>query len=84
MATNLYRSTPEEVRFLKQLLGSAVMVMQKLSDRMTEIHDDPAYQSVWIVNQMHTGQYRGPTYIAELSELRKTLAAIAKATGEDK
>jgi len=44
-----------------------------LRDRLKAIHDDPVYQSVWTVNQIHTGPYKGPTYTAELEALDRAL-----------
>jgi hypothetical protein len=44
-----------------------------LRDKLKAIHDDPAFKSVWVVNQLHTGPYNGPTYTAELAELDKAL-----------
>lgn len=46
-----------------------------LRDKLKAIHDDPAFKSVWVVNQLHTGPYRGPTYTAELAELDAALDA---------
>jgi len=48
--------------------------LRGLVSRLDAIHDDPAYQSVWTVSQLHVGPYRGPTYVAELATARAALA----------
>lgn len=46
---------------------------QAFVDKIDAIHADPAFQSVWTVNQIHVGSYTGPTYTAELAALRSAL-----------
>jgi hypothetical protein len=51
--------------------------LRALVDRLDEIHADPAFKSVWVVNQIHAGPYRGPTYVDALARAR---AALSPAT----
>ena len=44
-----------------------------LRDKLRAIHEDRAFQSVWTVNQLHAGPYRGPTYVDELAGLEEAL-----------
>ena len=44
-----------------------------LRDRLEVVHADPAYTGVWMTAQLHSGPYRGPQYIAELTALNKAL-----------
>lgn len=46
---------------------------QQLVDRMKMCHEDAAYKSVWMVNQLHVGSYKGPTYTYELRQLEQAL-----------
>ena len=41
--------------------------------RLDQIHDDPAYKSVWTVHQLHVGPYQGPTYVDALAVARAAL-----------
>ena len=41
--------------------------------RLDEIHEDPAFKSVWTVHQLHVGPYRGPTYVDALAAARAAL-----------
>ena len=54
------------------------LAAQALLDRLTAVHADPAYESVWVVSQMHVGPYAGPTYTEELDALRRALAEHAE------
>lgn len=45
-----------------------------LVKRLDEIHADPAYKSVWVINQLHAGSYTGPTYVDALVRAREVLA----------
>lgn len=47
--------------------------LRGLIDRLDYVHDDPAYKSVWAINQMHCGPYSGPTYTVDLEKARHTL-----------
>lgn len=51
--------------------------LRALVSRLDEIHADPAFKSVWLINQLHAGPYRGPTYVAELERARAALAVIS-------
>lgn len=48
--------------------------------KLDSIHDDPAFRSVWAVNQIHCGPYTGPTYTEELAALRQSLTTPAEAS----
>jgi hypothetical protein len=54
------------------------LAAQALVDRLTAVHADPAYESVWVVSQMHVGPYAGPTYTEEMLALRRALAEHAE------
>jgi hypothetical protein len=54
---------------------------QRLVAKLDIVHDDPAYQSVWTLHQVHGGQYSGPQYAEELEALRLALAGVASAMG---
>ena len=41
--------------------------------RLDEIHEDPAFRSVWTVHQIHVGPYQGPTYVDALAAARAAL-----------
>ena len=47
--------------------------LKKLIERLDFVHEDPAYLSVWTVNQFHVGPYQGPTYVDELEAARRAL-----------
>lgn len=51
-------------------------VLRTLIDRLDEIHEHPAYRSVWTINQIHVGPYSGPTYEAELKAARDYLDSL--------
>lgn len=56
--------------------GAGVTLHQALKglvDRLDEIHADPAYRSVWTINQIHAGPYTGPTYVEALARARAAL-----------
>jgi hypothetical protein len=57
---------PEKAALLSTALSALV-------NKLDQIHEDPAYKSVWIIHQMHVGPYRGPTYVAELDAARAAL-----------
>ena len=52
-----------------------------LLKRLDDVHADPAYQSVWTLNQLHGGEYRGPRYSDQLTALREALASIEEKVG---
>lgn len=41
--------------------------------QLERVHADKAYQSVWTINQVHAGQYRGPQYTEQLEAAKKVL-----------
>lgn len=45
-----------------------------LVERMEAIYEDPAFKSVWAINQLHVGPYVGPKWEAEFSALKNALA----------
>lgn len=55
-----------------------VAALSGLVNRLDEIHVDPAYKSVWTVNQLHAGPYTGPTYVDELARAREALKAAGQ------
>lgn len=57
----------------------ATWLLRQLADRLDFIHEDPAYRSVWAINQIHVGPYQGPTYEAELAAARAFLAGAPAA-----
>ena len=61
------------VEALEEMRGA----LAALVSRLDEIHADPAYKSVWTVNQIHAGPYSGPTYVEALARAR---AALSHAT----
>lgn len=52
---------------------AVVQAAKALVEKLRAIHDDPAYQSVWTISQLHAGPYRGPTYVSELDDLTYAL-----------
>ena len=46
---------------------------EALVKKLEVVHADPAYISVWTLNQLHNGPYRGPIYTEEFNELRKAI-----------
>jgi len=50
-----------------------VRASRALVDKLEEINDDPKFQSVWTINQIHNGPYTGPNYVEELSTLKTVL-----------
>jgi hypothetical protein len=53
---------------------AALSAAKTLLERLDSIHEDGAYQAVWNIYTVHSGQYKGPTYVEELAALRTTLA----------
>src|SRR5215469_10481376 len=41
-----------------------------LVERLDLVHNDPAYKSVWMINQLHVGPYTGPNYVEKLQIAR--------------
>jgi hypothetical protein len=44
-----------------------------LVKKMDEVGNDPAYQGVWTLAQLHFGPYKGPQYVKELDALKAAL-----------
>jgi hypothetical protein len=65
----------DECEGLRAQNAELVAALEGLVNRLDEIHDDPAYRSVWTISQMHIGPYRGPTYVDALDNARAALAA---------
>lgn len=59
----------------------ALRVATKLVEKLDSVHNDPKYERVWRVHQLHCGPYSGLQYDAELDELKSALAAIRAAGG---
>ena len=49
--------------------------LQQLVDRLDEVHEHPAYKSVWTLYVIHGMRYDGPTYVDALAKARKALQA---------
>lgn len=49
-----------------------------LVEALNTVHNDPAYQSVWTISQMHIGTYRGPRYTKALESLVTALSKVAE------
>lgn len=52
------------------------LLLGKLVRRLDEIHEDPAFKSVWMLHQLHAGPYRGPKYDQELEGARRYLKGV--------
>jgi hypothetical protein len=52
--------------------------LRALVDRLDEIVADPAFKSVWVINQIHAGPYRGPNWVDALDRARAALASIER------
>jgi hypothetical protein len=47
--------------------------LDTLVRRLDAVHIHPAYQSVWMLHQLHAGSYNGPKYENELAQARRAL-----------
>jgi hypothetical protein len=54
----------------------ATAALRKLAKALEEVHEDPCYQRVWIVHQLHCGPYKGKTYEQELNQAAAALAEL--------
>jgi hypothetical protein len=52
---------------------------RRLADRLSIVHNHPAYVGVWMIAQAHGGPYTGPQYTDELAALKKALVAALEA-----
>lgn len=88
---NTMKGMGQEVADLRAQLAAAeaargrveavVTAARALMDKMVAVHHHPKYESVWFVNQIHTGPYEVPTYEPEMQALTDALAAL-DAAGE--
>jgi hypothetical protein len=79
-------------RAQKELAGRIVAALEPvreliekataLTEKLKAIHANPRYQSVWMVSQIHVGQYEGPKYDEEQDAMDAALARLA-ALGEE-
>ena len=53
---------------------------RNLVERLEFIHEHPAFKSVWVINQIHTGPYDGPQYETELNAVKAALASLGTRT----
>jgi len=55
-----------------------VEAARKFADKLDAVHDDPRYQGVWQVYQIHGGVYTEPKYEHEFAALKSALDALLK------
>ena len=67
------RRAGEQEDALRARMAQLEAALSGLVNRLDEIHADSAYKSVWTVNQIHVGPYRGPTYVEALDRARAAL-----------
>lgn len=56
-----------------------VEALSALVEKLDLVHDDPRYEAVWTISQLHAGPYTGPQYDKELEAGR---LALSLARGE--
>lgn len=61
----------DELDALRAKVKSQTEALNGLVRRLDEIHADPTYQSVWTLNHLHNGPYKGPQYADELAAARR-------------
>jgi hypothetical protein len=49
---------------------------EKFIKKIDMVHNDPNYVGVWLIAQAHRGEYKGPGYGDELTELKAALAEV--------
>jgi hypothetical protein len=49
------------------------VALRTLVNKLEQVHADPAYQSVWTLAWIHSGQYAGPNYSDELAAAKRAL-----------
>ena len=54
----------------------AKAALRGLVAALEEVHQDPYYQRVWNVHQLHCGPYKGKQYEAELEQATAALARL--------
>lgn len=52
---------------------------RELVAKIEAIHDDPAYQGIWVLAHNHGLPYLGPNYADELARLKTALDAVTDA-----
>jgi DNA repair exonuclease SbcCD ATPase subunit len=62
---------------LRKALAAVCKTAEALSARLLVVHNDPCYQGVWAIAQLHYGPYVGATYTDELSRLNQALEDLA-------
>jgi hypothetical protein len=67
-----------EIERLRAIVQELLAALKQLVERLKQVHADPAYLSVWTVNRIHCGPYKGPQYV---KELEAASAAVAKVEG---
>jgi len=60
-------------------LEVAKAALRGLIKALEEVHEDPYYQRVWNVHQLHCGPYKGKQYE---QELKQATAALARLEGK--
>jgi hypothetical protein len=64
---------------MSSLEGKHVLAMEVIDKakvlvaKLDEIHDSPEFNSLFLLAKVHNQEYSGPTYNAELDELREAL-----------
>jgi hypothetical protein len=54
----------------------AKAALRGLVAALDQVHEDPYYQRVWNVHQLHCGPYKGKKYEAELKQATAVLARL--------
>lgn len=58
---------------LKKEKKELYRALKNLIERLNFVHESQEYKSVWEVNQLHSGQYTGPTYTEAFEEAERLL-----------
>jgi hypothetical protein len=69
----IQRVDGKEIAALRARAAKLEAALAGLVNRLDEIHEDPAYKSVWTLHQIHVGPYRGPTYVDAMAAARAAL-----------
>ena len=75
----LFRGRCGEEGRMNERAESALEKAKALVNRLDEVHNDPRYQSVWLLYAIHGGNYTEPKYGKELTALKDALAALDSA-----
>lgn len=57
-------------------VAGLVEAAKAFADRLDLIHEDTRFKSVWIIAQLHSQPYSGPTYTDEFAALKAALASF--------